>query len=93
MNADSLKHKFYRWFPDLNERFAKDKNNFYRPRAGHEIEMRYREEMRARDGRVLVRKRETRRRENLGLGKRALQLNLKDCAHHPTQNERQIGRN
>jgi len=64
MKIDSVKRKFYRWFPDLDERFVKDKERgFYRPRFGHQFEMQYREEMRTKDGEILSKKRTTRRRQ------------------------------
>ncbi|KAL7541369.1 hypothetical protein ACHAXR_010851, partial [Thalassiosira sp. AJA248-18] len=62
--VDSVKRKFYRWFPDLDERFTKDEEGFYRPKMGHEFELRYREEMRAKDGEVLAKKRARCRKEN-----------------------------
>lgn len=67
---DSIKRKFYRWFPDFDERFERvDAGSspgggyYYRPKFGHKAEIKYREEMRARDGEVLTRKRVTRRRQ------------------------------
>ena len=72
MKIDSIKRKFYRWFPDFEERFEKDleastgTSAVYRPKAGHEAEMNYREEMRRVDGEVLARKRAKCRRERYG---------------------------
>lgn len=63
---DSVKRKFYRWFPDLEERFQKDTDGYYRPVFGHEFEMRYREEMRMRDGEILAKKRARCRKERHG---------------------------
>mmetsp|Transcript_23720 Transcript_23720/g.51313 ORF Transcript_23720/g.51313 Transcript_23720/m.51313 type:complete len:293 (+) Transcript_23720:156-1034(+) len=63
---DSVKRKFYRWFPDLDERFVKDDEGFYRPKSGHEFEMRYREEMRMKDGEILAKKRARCRKERHG---------------------------
>lgn len=63
---DSVKRKFYRWFPDLEERFEKDDEGFYRPNFGHEFEMRYREEMRRADGEILAKKRARCRKERHG---------------------------
>lgn len=62
---DSVKRKFYRWFPDLDERFEKDAGGHYRPKFGHEAEMKYREEMRTVDGEDLTRKRVMRRKQRL----------------------------
>ncbi|EJK57853.1 hypothetical protein THAOC_22057 [Thalassiosira oceanica] len=72
MKIDSVKRKFYRWFPDFDEKFEKDPeasaggNVVYRPKAGHEAEMSYREEMRRLDGEVLCKKRAKCRRERHG---------------------------
>lgn len=55
--VDSVKRKFYRWFPDLDERFEKDVHGFYTPRFGHEAELRYREGMRKEDGELIAKKR------------------------------------
>ena len=59
--VESIKRKFYRWFPDLDERFERTPEGWYRPRAGHEEEMKYREAMRKEDQESLVRKRNTKR--------------------------------
>mmetsp|Transcript_34233 Transcript_34233/g.63100 ORF Transcript_34233/g.63100 Transcript_34233/m.63100 type:complete len:345 (+) Transcript_34233:146-1180(+) len=59
---DSVKRKFYRWFPDLEERFVKDKGGFYRPKFGHMVEMCYRQDRRAKDGEILNKKRNRNRR-------------------------------
>lgn len=58
---ESIKRKFYRWFPDLEDRFVRTPEGWYNPRAGHEEEMRYREAMRKKDQDSLVRKRNSRR--------------------------------
>lgn len=63
---NSIKRKFYRWFPDLEERFAKDENGHYQPKQGHEFEMLYREEMRTRDGESLSKKRVSCREKKCG---------------------------
>lgn len=63
MKVDSVKRKFYRWFPDLEERFFKDEFGVYRPKIGHEFELRYREEMRTKDGEILAKKRTRCRKE------------------------------
>lgn len=59
--VDSVKRKFYRWFPDLDGRFVRTPEGWYRPKAGHEEEMRYRETMRKGDQESLVKKRNARR--------------------------------
>jgi hypothetical protein len=59
--AESIKRKFYRWFPDLEERFVRTEDGWYRPKAGHEEEMQYREEMRMGDQDCLVKKRSAKR--------------------------------
>jgi len=46
VKRDSIKRKFYRWFPDFEERFSKDEDGHYQPVHGHEYEMKYRKEMR-----------------------------------------------
>jgi len=63
---ESVKRKFYRWFPDLDERFTKDEHGMYWPNCGHEDEIRYREEMRRKDGEIIVTKRVTCRRHRHG---------------------------
>ena len=63
---ESIKRKFYRWFPDLDERFTKDENGMYWPNCGHEGEILYREEMRKLDGEILITKRVTCRRDRHG---------------------------
>ena len=59
--AESIKRKFYRWFPDLEERFVRTEDGWYRPKAGHEEEMQYREAMRRGDQDCLVKKRSAKR--------------------------------
>eukprot|EP00584_Thalassiosira_punctigera_P000803 CAMPEP_0172534852 /NCGR_PEP_ID=MMETSP1067-20121228/7079_1 /TAXON_ID=265564 ORGANISM="Thalassiosira punctigera, Strain Tpunct2005C2" /NCGR_SAMPLE_ID=MMETSP1067 /ASSEMBLY_ACC=CAM_ASM_000444 /LENGTH=230 /DNA_ID=CAMNT_0013319699 /DNA_START=161 /DNA_END=853 /DNA_ORIENTATION=+ len=58
---ESVKRKFYRWFPDLDERFIRTPEGWYKPKGGHEEEMRYREAMRKEDQESLVKKRNTKR--------------------------------
>jgi len=58
---DSVKRKFYRWFPDLETRFDRTPEGWFRPKAGHEEEMRYREGMRKNDQESLVKKRNSKR--------------------------------
>jgi hypothetical protein len=56
--ADSIRRKFYRWFPDFEERFVKNSDGLtFRPKAGHAEEVRYREAMRSKDKKALVYKR------------------------------------
>jgi hypothetical protein len=59
--AESIKRKFYRWFPDLEERFVRTEDGWYRPKAGHEEEIQYREAMRRGDQDCLVKKRSAKR--------------------------------
>lgn len=64
----SVKRKFYRWFPDLHERFVLQTGGWYKPVMGHEEEMKYREELRKKDQEVLAAKRNARKN---GLNKMA----------------------
>ena len=58
IKIDSTKRKFYRWFPDLDERFVRNaETGYYEPKAGHVNEMAYRESMRMSDQNKLVMKR------------------------------------
>lgn len=53
-----MKRKFYRWFPDFNERFVlQTPGMWYKPKIGHEEEMKYREAMRKKDQEMLAAKR------------------------------------
>mmetsp|Transcript_1448 Transcript_1448/g.2481 ORF Transcript_1448/g.2481 Transcript_1448/m.2481 type:complete len:235 (+) Transcript_1448:189-893(+) len=58
---ESIRRKFYRWFPDFAERFAKASEGWFMPNAGHEQEMQYRESMRKIDQDILVKKRNDKR--------------------------------
>jgi len=58
---ESVKRKFYRWFPDLDERFVRTPEGWYKPKGGHEEEMRHRETMRKEDQECLVKKRNFKR--------------------------------
>merc|ERR1712060_945311 len=60
-NVLSVKRKFYRWFPDLEERFEKTDLGWYKPRIGHEAEMKYREDLRRKDQELLTLKRTAKR--------------------------------
>ena len=62
---DSVRRKFYRWFPDLVERFERNHEGLYHPKLGHELEVDYRERMRKLDGEVLAAKRTGSRKEHL----------------------------
>ena len=71
--SGSIRRKFYRWFPDFNERFVKTSDGWYSPKAGHQEEMIYREAVRKMDKEVLVKKRNDTRfnggviRNNVGI--------------------------
>lgn len=57
----SIKRKFYRWFPDFNERFEMTEGGWFMPKYGHEEEMKYRKAMRKSDQQVLIKKRSLKR--------------------------------
>jgi len=79
--VESVKRKFYRWFPDLEERFERDAEGFYIPRLGHENELRYREEMRTKDGETLAKKRvKCRREREKGIVKRTVSTDIEEDA-------------
>lgn len=60
---ESVRRKFYRWFPDFEERFVKNSDGVtYRPKAGHKEEVQYRQTMRDMDQTILIRKRKIGRR-------------------------------
>jgi hypothetical protein len=61
LKIDSIKRKFYRWFPDFDSRFERTSEGWYKPKFGHEEEMLYRAEMRKQDQDELVKKRNTKR--------------------------------
>jgi len=70
---ESVKRKFYRWFPDLDERFVRTPEGWYKPKGGHEEEMRRREIMRKEDQECLVKKRNSKRsRGKLGAAQAAV---------------------
>ena len=60
----SVKRKFYRWFPDFHERFELQPGNWYKPRIGHEMEMKYREDLRTKDQTFLAVKRVSSKNSN-----------------------------
>ncbi|KAL9189381.1 hypothetical protein ACHAXT_009056 [Thalassiosira profunda] len=83
LKADSVKRKFYRWFPDLDARFVRDATGRYAPKAGHEAEIRYREEMRAKDGEALAKKRSRcrkRRQEGEEAGAKKVKVEVDEVA-------------
>ncbi|EED96321.1 predicted protein [Thalassiosira pseudonana CCMP1335] len=57
LKADSIRRKFYRWFPEFGDRFEKTVEGWYKPKIGHTEEIEYREEMRKLDQQVLAKKR------------------------------------
>ncbi|KAL7514637.1 hypothetical protein ACHAXN_011969 [Cyclotella atomus] len=61
LKQESIKRKFYRWFPDFDSRFERTPGGWYKPRHGHEEEMQYRAEMRKQDQDELVKKRNDKR--------------------------------
>jgi hypothetical protein len=61
--SDSIRRKFYRWFPDFEERFQRNSDGLtYNPKAGHDEEIQYREAMRNMDKEILVHKRKVGRK-------------------------------
>lgn len=64
--AQSVRRKFYRWFPDFHDRFELRPGGWFMPKIGHEEEMRRREELRKRDQVVLAMKRYSKRRTAAG---------------------------
>ena len=58
VKIDSIRRKFYRWFPDFEERFVRNSDGItFSPKAGHSREVKYRKEMREMDKQSLVQKR------------------------------------
>ena len=57
VKRDSIKRKFYRWFPDLEERFYRTEKDQYLPINGHEQEVKYRKEMREKSSESVTQKR------------------------------------
>jgi hypothetical protein len=63
VKADSIRRKFYRWFPDFETRFVRNTDSMsYKPLAGHDEEVAYRRTMRENDKEILVYKRKVGRR-------------------------------
>jgi hypothetical protein len=65
VKLESIRRKFYRWFPDFEQRFEKTPEGWYQPKLGHEHEMRYREDMRKQDQLLLVKKRNSKRESKI----------------------------
>lgn len=57
VKRDSIKRKFYRWFPDLDKRFSRTEDGKYQPIHGHEEEVKYRKEMREKSFESVTKKR------------------------------------
>ncbi len=57
VKRDSIKRKFYRWFPDLEARFSRTEDGTYQPIHGHEEEVKYRKEMREKSFESVAKKR------------------------------------
>lgn len=57
VQPESIKRKFYRWFPDFNDRFIKTADGTFTPFIGHEQELDYREAMRKWNQELLIKKR------------------------------------
>jgi hypothetical protein len=58
LRTESLKRKFSRWFPDLDERFvASADGQMYTPKAGHYEEVAYRSAMRKKSQQIMVQNR------------------------------------
>lgn len=64
LKKDSIKRKFYRWFPDLEERFCPDKDGRFQPIHGHEHEVKYRKEMRSKSSDLVAKKRAKTNKKN-----------------------------
>jgi hypothetical protein len=64
LKKDSIKRKFYRWFPDLEERFCLDKDGRFQPIHGHEHEVKYRKEMRSKSSDLVAKKRAKTNKKN-----------------------------
>ena len=63
VKRESIKRKFYRWFPDLEERF-KHEDGQYNPIHGHEHEVSYRRVMRANSMQTVAKKRAVANKKN-----------------------------
>lgn len=69
VKRESIKRKFYRWFPDLEERFYRTENDRYQPIHGHEQEVKYRREMREKSFESVAQKRARSNKKNKYLKK------------------------
>ena len=69
VKKESIKRKFYRWLPDLEERFYRDENGQYQPIHGHEQEVQYRKEMREKSFASVAKKRARSNQRNNNLKK------------------------
>jgi len=57
VKRESIKRKFYRWFPDLEQRFFRTEEGQYQPIHGHEQEVSYRKQMREKSFESVAQKR------------------------------------
>ena len=57
VKRESIKRKFYRWFPDLEQRFYRTEDGQYQPIYGHEQEVNYRKQMREKSFESVAQKR------------------------------------
>jgi len=57
VKRESIKRKFYRWFPDLEQRFIRTEDGQYQPIHGHEQEVNYRKQMREKSFESVAQKR------------------------------------
>lgn len=63
IKPESIRRRFYRYFPNFADRFVKTpEGSTYMPKAGHQEEMRYREELRKKDHDAIMAKKNARRR-------------------------------
>lgn len=62
VKPESIRRKFYRWFPDFHKRFKKTPQGWFAPKVGHQQEMYYREELRKKDKEALMLKKKKTRR-------------------------------
>ena len=56
VKPESIRRKFYRWFPDFTERFKKTPDGWFKPRAGYHQEVQYRQELRKKDKLIIMAK-------------------------------------
>lgn len=72
VKRESIKRKFYRWFPDLEDRFYRNEGGQYYPIYGHEQEIKYRKEMRGKSVESVAQKRARANKRNKYLKKGAV---------------------